>query len=223
LAFWEWRLINRAGLKFDGQSWPFMNGGRSFRQDLNLMGRVGLSWMEVDQLGRPWIWWGRVGLWWMEVDRSGRTYIWWAELAFCKWRSIVQAGLKVDGQGWPFVILFSYAWKLKCCEGQSWGLPCIEKICHRRRLKTTCWVAQVVSWFGPGPIGTPTTQTTHLGIWLGNAGRSVLTLSKTLPQNWNLWYVTTKDLAFCWPCQQGKDIVFRFINREYSSLRDFGP
>jgi hypothetical protein len=26
----------------------------------------------------------------------------------------------------------------------------------------------------------------------------------------------------CWPCLQGKDIVFRFII-EYSSLRDFGP
>jgi hypothetical protein len=38
----EWRSIIRAGLKFDGQSWPFMNGGRSIGQALNLMGRVGL-------------------------------------------------------------------------------------------------------------------------------------------------------------------------------------
>jgi hypothetical protein len=98
--------IDRAGLKFDGQSWPFVNRGGSFGQALNLMGRVGLSWMEVNRLGR---------------------------------------------------------------------------------------------------------------------GECPHTL-KTSPQNWNLWYVTTKDLAFCWPCcLQGKDIVFKIHHRVYSSLRDFGP
>jgi hypothetical protein len=60
----------------------------------------------------------------------------------------------------------------------------LRKYVTEEGLEPRVGLHKVANWFGPRPIGTPTTQTTHLGIRLGNEcrGECPHTL-KTSPQN----------------------------------------